>query len=170
MNNMRFQKRTRGVGGVIIALALLLCVSVPQVFAIEFKGIGGRPAYPRNDNPRTDSIFVHTINPGEEIKDGVRVINNADIEKTLLVYGADSIKSSGGGFACKQLLDTQTQVGIWIKLEKTEVTLQPHTNEVIDFVIVAPINAPVGENNGCILIQEKPINARCTIYSQSLTS
>jgi len=124
--------------------------------AIDYRGVGGRPAYPRADNPRTDSIFVHTIEPGDEINDGIRVINNDKETKTLLVYAADSTPSSSGGFACKQLLDTQTKVGTWIEMEKTEVTLEPGRNEVIDFVIRAPETADVGEHNGCILVQEKP--------------
>ena len=37
--------------------------------AIEYGGFGGRPAYPRPDNDRTESIFVHTLEPGTEQKE-----------------------------------------------------------------------------------------------------
>lgn len=139
-------------------MALLLLSSLFLVLpaqAVQYRGVGGRPAYPRADNPRTDSIFVHILEAGDQQKDGIRVINNDQETKTLLVYPADSTPSSSGGFACKQLLDTQTGVGSWIELEKTEVTLEPGTNEVIDFTITVPENVDVGENNGCILVQEK---------------
>lgn len=44
---------------------LVFCLSfISASFAIEYGGFGGRPAYPRADNPRTESIFIHTLEPG----------------------------------------------------------------------------------------------------------
>ncbi|MEI7962100.1 MAG: LysM peptidoglycan-binding domain-containing protein, partial [archaeon] len=123
--------------------------------AIEYGGLGGRPAYPRPDNPRTDSIFVHTLNLGATQQEGVRVINNTTEKKIVNVYAADSTPSTGGGFACKQFSEEKTDVGLWIKLDKTELILEPGTNEVVPFTINVPEIADVGEHNGCILIQEK---------------
>jgi hypothetical protein len=73
-----------------------------SVFAIEYGGFGGRPAYPQASNPRTESIFIHIIEPGEEKKDAVRVINNTQETKILSIYATDSTPSTGGAFACKQ--------------------------------------------------------------------
>lgn len=64
-------------------------------FAIEYGGFGGRPAYPRADNPRTESIFVHTLEPGAVQKEGITVINNSSESKTVLIYAADSTPSTG---------------------------------------------------------------------------
>ncbi|OGH02216.1 MAG: hypothetical protein A2798_03760 [Candidatus Levybacteria bacterium RIFCSPHIGHO2_01_FULL_37_17] len=126
-----------------------------QAFAIEYGGIGGRPAYPRPELARTESIFIHGLTPGESVKDGLLVINNSAERKTLLIYATDSTPSTGGAFACKQFSEQKIEVGSWIKLDKTEVTLDPKTNEIVDFNITVPKNASVGEHNGCILIQEK---------------
>lgn len=125
------------------------------VSAVEYGGIGGRPAYPRQDNSRTEDIFIHTLEPGSTKDEGVVVVNNSSEKKTILVYSADSTPSSGGGFACKQFVEEKKDVGAWISLSKTEVTLEPKTNEIIPFVISVPGNASVGEHNGCILMQEK---------------
>lgn len=134
-------------------LLLFFCLSSAQ--AIEYGSFGGRPAYPREDNPRTDSIFVHTLSPGDTQEEGVLVVNNAAEAKTLIIYAADSTPSTGGAFACKQLAEDKTDVGAWIDLEQTELTLDPGTNETIPFTINVPESASVGEHNGCILIQEK---------------
>lgn len=134
---------------------LLLFFSLSSVQAIEYGSFGGRPAFPREDNPRTESIFVHTLSPGSTQDEGVMVVNNAPETKTLIVYGADSTPSTGGAFACKQLSEAKTDVGAWIDLEQTEITLEPGTNQVIPFTIQVPDSASVGEHNGCILIQEK---------------
>lgn len=125
------------------------------VQAIEYGGFGGRPANPRIDNPRTQSIFIHTVTPGTVVDDGVLVVNNSGEEKTVLVYAADSTPSTGGAFACKQFSEPKIGVGAWIELAKSEITLAPGSNEVIPFTISTPVSAGVGEHNGCILIQEK---------------
>ncbi|MFA7309013.1 MAG: LysM domain-containing protein [Patescibacteria group bacterium] len=143
----------------IALIPVLIGAFIPTAKAVEYGGVGGRPAYPRSDNPRTDSIFVHNANPGDVIKEGVTVINNTNESKTLSVYGGDYIPSSGGGFACRQFTEQQTEVGSWIELSKKEVTLEPKTNELIPFTISVPKNASVGENDGCILIEEKKMSA-----------
>ncbi len=135
---------------------LVFCLSfISASFAIEYGGFGGRPAYPRADNPRTESIFIHTLEPGAVQKEWITIINNSSEPKTVLVYAADSTPSTGGAFACKQFAEEQKDVGSWIKLEKTELKLNAGTTLLIPFTITVPTNAGVGEHNGCILIQEK---------------
>ena len=136
----------------ILALAMLLPSAAS---AVEYGGIGGRPANPIPGNERTTSIFVHEIAGGSSDGDGIRVINNTDKPKTLMVDAVDSSASSGGAFACAQRVEPKADVGSWIVLDKTEVTLEPMTNEVIPFSISVPPLADVGEHNGCIVIQEK---------------
>jgi len=118
-------------------------------------GFGGRPANPRSDNARTNSIFVETLNPGEEIEQTLLVANNSEVEKTLIVYSSDAMSSSDGGFACRQLAEPKVAIGTWVKLETQELKLAPESETTIDFKIAAPENAGVGEHDACILIQEK---------------
>ncbi|MGH7196877.1 MAG: LysM peptidoglycan-binding domain-containing protein [Candidatus Saccharimonadales bacterium] len=132
---------------------IFLLMAAPA-HAIESFGVGALPANPRPDNPRTSSIFVHEIGPGESVQDAVRVINNTQEEKTLSVYAVDSELSSDGAFACAQAVEEKKSVGSWIKLAKQEVVLKPSTSETIDFTITAPKNASVGEHNGCIAVQD----------------
>lgn len=123
-------------------------------FAAESGGIGGKPANPRADNPRTQSIFVYTLTPNQSATDAVEVYNNTDTVKNISVYATDSVVSSGGAFACAQAADPVKDVGGWIKLDKNTLTLQPNTNEKVGFTVTAPAYAEPGEHNGCIAIQE----------------
>ncbi len=123
--------------------------------AVEYGGIGGRPAYPVAGNPRTESIFIHTLNLGDVQKEGVLIVNNSGETKTILVYGVDSTPSTGGAFACKQFSEPKTDVGAWISLSESEVTLAPAANKLVPFMITVPNSASVGEHNGCIILQEK---------------
>jgi len=106
----------------VIVISSLVLINVNYVKAISYGGIGGRPAYPRADNPRTDDIFVHTLSPGTEQAEGILVVNNSDETRTMMVYSADSTPSTEGGFACKQLAEEKKEVGAWITFGKLQDT------------------------------------------------
>jgi len=146
------------LGKILLVASVVAMLSLLPVYsaqAIEYGGVGGKPAYPVASNPRTDSIFVHTIEPGATQDDGVLVVNNSPDTKTLLVYATDSTPSTDGAFACKQFSEEKTDVGAWITLAKSEVTLLAGSKEIVPFTIHPPLTAGVGEHNGCILVQEK---------------
>lgn len=124
------------------------------VLAVGNASIGGKPANPRPDNPRSQSIFVHELEPGSKTDDAIRVINNTDQTKTLLVYAVDSQIASDGAFACAQKADTPVSVGTWITLAESKVTLEPHSSKDVDFTIRVPDTASAGEQNGCIVVQD----------------
>lgn len=139
----------------LVFFVSLFLISVKSVHALNYGGFGARPAFPRDDNPRTQSIFVHSLEPGESIAEAVNVINNTPDTKTVRVYAADSTPSTDGGFACEQLSQTPDEVGSWIVMEKSVVTLESGGSERVYFDITMPPDAEVGEHNGCILIQEE---------------
>lgn len=137
--------------GVMAGLCALLTVPVS---AVEQGGLGGKPAHPKSDNSRSQSIFVHALDPGKQARDGVEVINNSADVKEVLVYAVDSQISSGGAFACAQMADKPISVGTWVTMDKTQLTLEPRSKQVIDFTIKVPKDAAPGEHNGCIVIQD----------------
>lgn len=151
---MKIQTQLKNI---VIALIFVI-ILIPQTQAIEYGGVGLLPANPDPSNTRTQSIFVETIKPLESKTNDVLVVNNSEVTKTLLVYAVDSQKSSDGAFACAQYADPKKSVGNWIKLTKSEVTLAPATNEKVPFTITVPENVGVGEENGCIIVQEKESN------------
>lgn len=154
MQNFSIKYKVIRLISLIIPL-VIMAMSVGNVFAIEFSGFGGRPANPRSDNPRSDSIFVHTLSPGDVKKEGVIVINNSTEKKKILIYAVDSTPSTDGAFACAQASADRAGVGSWINLEKSEVTLKPGLTEVVPFTITVPQNTEVGEHNGCVVTQAK---------------
>lgn len=150
-----------------VLLALLL---IPTL-AFSASNFGIRTAYPDPENPRTESIFIHTIEPGSTKQDGVKVINSTSEEKTILIYATDSVKSSGGSFACAQRGDQLKSVGSWVDFDITqldeeikekisavksgfEIIVPPGSEIIVPFSITTPRNVSVGEHNGCIVSQE----------------
>lgn len=144
--------------GLLLIVGVLFMPAIAKA-AAENGGIGGKPANPRNDNPRTQSIFVYELQPDQKAADAVEIFNNTETEKRIKVYATDSVISSGGAFACAQAADTVKDVGGWISLQKDIVTLQPGASEKINFTVSVPDFAEPGEHNGCIAIQEADAEA-----------
>jgi hypothetical protein len=140
---------------VILPLLFISIFPVSKVSAIEYGGVGGKPANPSPNNERTKSIFIYTLSPNQIAEDELLVINNTAETKTLMIYATDSQRGSDGSFACEQYLDTKDNVGTWVEMSQDEVTLKSQTNIKIPFKVTAPDNIDVGESNGCIMIQEK---------------
>lgn len=138
----------------MVIIALFLASPSSSVNAIQGGGIGGVPANPREDNPRSKSIFVYKLDRGESIDDAIQVINNTTESKTLLIYAADSQVASGGAFACAQKAEKPIATGSWINISEDQVTLAPGSKKDVSFKITVPDNAVPGEQNGCIVIQD----------------
>lgn len=126
--------------------------------ATDGSGLGITPAFPRPDNSRSGSIFVHTLSPGSVQEEGVEVANNSDTERTIVLNATDSLVSSGGAFACEQNADLRDEVGSWIRLERSELVLAPGERTVVPFTVTVPKNAEAGEHNGCITLQAQHDN------------
>ncbi len=139
----------------LLGLAIFAIAIIPSAAsAVEYGGIGGRPANPRADNPRSESIFIYELEPGASAQDGVRVFNNTDTVRTIAVGAVDSSLASDGAFACAQANEPKVSVGRWITLEKDTVTVAPGKSAVVNFTITAPDSANVGEQSGCITMQD----------------
>jgi hypothetical protein len=146
-------KRCGAILFVVLILGFVVLWS-PAAWAIESFGVGARPANPRADNPRTESIFIYNPSPGQVVEDAVKVINNTDKTKTIAITAVDSIISSDGAFGCAQAVDDKKDVGGWITLSKQEVVLPAGGTEVVPFTMTVPSKVDVGEHNGCIAVQD----------------
>lgn len=142
--------------GVAIVFGLILSsLGFSSVAKAQSGSIGGRPASPDPQNSRTKSIFINELSQGESANDQLLLINNSDETKQVLVYAVDAAPSSDGAFACAQAADTPKKVGKWVTFTESEVVLAAKETRKIDFTITADKTAEPGEQNGCIVMQEK---------------
>lgn len=137
-----------------LAAIISLVLSPMAVRAVEYGGVGGQPANPQSDNPRSQSIFIYTLNPGQQKQDGVRIYNNTNTSRTIAVGAVDSAISSDGAFACAQEVEPKKDVGTWVSLSTSTVTIPAGGSVVVPFTITAPVNSSVGEHDGCITMQD----------------
>ncbi len=123
------------------------------VQAVENGTISAFPTNQNNTDPRSKSWFIYGIPGGMDKKDSVTVENQGENPITLQVYAVDSTETSEGSFALKNESDPKYDVGSWVKLSVSEVTLGAKESKKIPFTITVPLNAEKGEHSGGIIFQ-----------------
>lgn len=153
--NDRMKHYLKRVTGFIVITGLIASSLVMPVLAQQSGGIGGRPANPDPDNPRTQSIFIHTLEAGSSVDDSVLVSNRTGEERTIEIYAVDGVVTNTGAYTCEQRSESRDGVGRWISLAESEVTLQYGEERIVDFTLQMPEIADIGEHNGCIVFESK---------------
>lgn len=142
------------IPGITLVTIMVVMGIAPTVKAAESGGIGGRPGQTDAASPRTKSIFIFELDPGDSSGNSVKVFNMSKERRTIDIYPVDSQIASGGALACAQKADERRSVGSWIVLAKSQVTLDPGVTELVPFTVDVPSSASPGEHNGCIAIQD----------------
>lgn len=140
---------------ILLAVVVLSSSYTMSVLAAPSGGIGGRPAKPDPANPRTQSIFIHTLDKGESAEDAILLVNSSDRERAIELYAVDGVVSSGGAYSCRQKSEPIVGSGKWINLAKSEIVLAANSEEEVDFKVTVPDKADVGEHNACLVIADK---------------
>lgn len=148
---MRLQTSVRS----LVFTAVLTLIASASAGAISAGGIGGRPANPDPEKPRTQSIFIFQIDRGESASDSILVVNASGETQTIRLYAVDGQVTNTGSYTCRQEKDARVGLGSWIELGKNQVTLKSNENVEVPFTLTMPKNADVGEHNGCIVFENK---------------
>lgn len=136
-----------------VGIVLAISVCSPVVLASS-ADVGIEPAYPQANNERTQSIFIMRLKVGEQGKDGIRLINSGKESHTVEIYPTDSSSSVDGSFSCRQHAEAVKDVGSWVKLEKTTLTLEAGEQTIVNFTVDVPKGTGPGEHDGCIAVQD----------------
>lgn len=137
----------------MLLLALGVLTLPAAVVGAQSGGIGGRVANPDPDNPRTQSIFIYTLEHGETKEDQILVVNRTEEEQTIRLGSVDGVVTNTGDYTCRQEAEPVEDSGGWVQLSKTEVVLPPDGEELVDFTVTVPETADVGEHNSCLTLQ-----------------
>jgi len=147
-STMILKKKFLSFSAVLLTMMLLF----QTASAVTFNGFFANPA------TKGKTWFTYEMEPGESITDTLVVTNNQNTTQSFYIYPADLSASTDGGFAIKQRKEEMKDIGKWIELEETEVTLAPRSSQKIAFTLTVPNNEKidVGEHAGGIAIEEKP--------------
>src|SRR5258708_7339260 len=149
MQNSFFLPRS----GVFARLAVGVCLFVMVVFGISLTGIlsssiahadGGQPNFAVQpvlydpSNPVTRSYFVFESNPGVVVKSNVRVTNTGTARGSAILYPVDATTGQTSGAVYLNQGDPRKDVGAWITLGTSQLTLNPGQSQIVSFQVTIP--------------------------------
>ncbi|KIL40123.1 hypothetical protein SD70_15720 [Gordoniibacillus kamchatkensis] len=106
--------------------------------------------------PLSGDWLVYKSKPGEQINDTVVVHNPTDQTVTVKLYPVDAYTTTQGGFALQNETSPRKQVGQWVELSDSLVTLKPGENRKVTFRMRVPEQLLPGEYAGGIIAELPP--------------
>lgn len=152
---MKYPKQAFLLFSLIVALGVLFSLNFVQ--AISYGGLGIYPNESEWDekNPLTKSWFIYTLEPGETKEAKVNVVNHSDQPVEVKIYPVDAVTTKDGAFAPQSEDREKIDVGAWVTMSVSELSLEPNETKAVDWTIKVPENAEVGDHMGAIIIQGK---------------
>ncbi|GAA0811242.1 WxL protein peptidoglycan domain-containing protein [Spirilliplanes yamanashiensis] len=139
----------------IAAAAAALVLLVPAPVAAAPAPATGGAAWSVQPSSRTGPgnrpFFAYDLAPGGTVTDYVGVTNLGSAPLTLNVYGSDAFTTPAGGYDLLPADRPPVDVGSWLRLARTTVTVPPRSRADIPFTLTAPANASPGDHAGGIV-------------------
>ena len=137
--------RTR-IAAAVLAVAALLPFPAPAHAAPGNDSLtwSVAPSGPKGPNGRP--ALDYKLDPGAIITDHVAVTNHSKRPLNLRLYPNDAFTTASGGFDLRAGSAEPVDAGLWIKLAKDRVILQPSTRIVVPFTVTVPANATPGDH------------------------
>ncbi len=151
-------------------LALLAAVAVLRPLPASAADNGQFSINPVHSQSFQRTYFTPILDPGMQSADTVVIGNETLKPLTLHLYASDAFTSSAGGFALQPDYKPKKEMGAWIHLPVSQVTIPPRSGDVLKFTYNPPPNVPPGDYTGGIVAEETrgPVNKRGTVRVQSL--
>jgi hypothetical protein len=97
--------------------------------------------------------FVLAGRRGATIHSAVRVLNVGDRKGSASLYAVDGTTGQTSGAVYRSRQEERRDVGAWLRLSKSNVTLPPGGAERIPFTVRVPSDAYAGQHLGGIVVQ-----------------
>jgi uncharacterized membrane protein len=109
------------------------------------------------DGPGGRDYFIYTLDPGQLFGDTVGISNLGSEPVTYALYATDAFNTrETADFALLREEEPPTDVGSWIDLGVSQVTVDPGTRVDVPFSIEVPDDATPGDHAGAIVAQAIP--------------
>lgn len=154
-----------------LALGLLTASPPPDAFAADNGRWSVFPADKTGKNSKSSkadkkggenqvhrAYFRMKADPGRTVHDKVTVSNLAKEPVTFLLYAADAYNTPrDGGFAVREPTEKQRSVGVWTRLERSEVTVPAGGKTTVPFTVAIPRTASPGDHPGAVVALDKRV-------------
>ncbi len=117
---------------------------------------GIQPASARKPDSRPNFTY-RGLKPGQQALDHVAVVNVSDKPAKLTVYAADAFTTPSGAFDVLPAGKTSTDVGTWVHLPRTSITVPARSSLIMPFELKVPSNVEPGDHAGGIVASLKSL-------------
>ncbi|SNT60453.1 WxL protein peptidoglycan domain-containing protein [Actinacidiphila glaucinigra] len=97
------------------------------------------------------SRFSYTLAPGSRVSDALAVVNRSDTTIKLKVYASDAFTTPSGGIDLLTADKKPRDVGSWITMKSTTLTLKSQQSATVPFTLTVPSDATPGDHSGGVL-------------------
>jgi WxL Interacting Protein, peptidoglycan binding domain/WxL Interacting Protein, host binding domain len=118
--------------------------------AAEF---GLQPVLYDPSNPLTKSYFIFDSKPGVVISSRVRVTNVGTASGSVSLYPVDATTGQTSGAVYLNQDDPRKDVGAWMLLSSSELTLDPGQSQIVSFQVSIPGTVRPGQHLGGIVAE-----------------
>ncbi|MFI6823147.1 WxL protein peptidoglycan domain-containing protein [Micromonospora sp. NPDC050187] len=101
--------------------------------------------------PNGRAAFGYKLDPGATLTDHVAVTNHSTRPLTLNLYASDAFTTAQGGFDLLAGGRQPTDVGAWVRLTRSALTIPSTSRLVVPFTLTVPTNATPGDHAGGIV-------------------
>ncbi len=136
-----------------MTVALSAVAALPMsALALSTGSMGILPAHPDPSIPLSSSWFLYEVDPGATIEDAVQISNPGDKSTKLKLEGLDAGMNDDGGFGLASSSEENEDIGKWITLESSEISLAPKEKKIVKFTVNVPLDADVGDHIGGLAV------------------
>ena len=149
-------------------LAVGACLFVMAVLGVSLTGalgfsvahadggqanFGLQPVLYDPSNPLTESYFIFDSKPGIVLKSSVRVTNTGTARGSASLYPVDATTGQTSGAVYLNQNDPRKDVGAWLTLGASQVTLNAGQSQVVSFQVTIPSPVRPGQHLGGIVAE-----------------
>lgn len=151
----RFSARLAAAFGALILGVLALVAPAPAAWAADNGAWGITPTPTAVDHGASREYFILDGSPGQTLKDSATISNHTAAPLAFYVYPAAAYNTNAGGGLAFQLRNQRpADIGAWVRMARTSVTVAPGKSVVIHFTLTIPANASPGDHVGAILAED----------------
>lgn len=104
-----------------------------------------------NDYGPDRQNYLYTVQPGEQVDDGLLVVNQGTTPLQLAVYAADGFTNDAGELDLRRQNEKSTSVGTWVHPSAGTLSIKPGQSASVPFTVTVPKDAPAGDHIGGIV-------------------
>lgn len=141
---------------IAIAMGVMLEAALGSSIAHADGGqanFGLEPVLYDPSNPLTQSYFIFDSKPGIVLKSNVRVTNTGTARGSASLYPVDATTGQTSGAVYLNQNDPRKDVGAWMSISVSQVTLNPGQSQIVSFQVVIPATVRPGQHLGGIVAE-----------------